>query len=67
MADLRSGKDPYPGAVDPRVFMNGTPPNNVREVIKEVIVLRSVVTKCRHQLPWPGPSLHRMRVLHKSS
>lgn len=43
-------KTSYPGAVDPRVFVNGTPPKNVREVIKEVIVLRSVVTKCRHQL-----------------
>ena len=35
-------------------LMNGTPPNNVREVIKEVIVLRSVVTKCRHQLLCPA-------------
>ena len=30
--------------------MNGTPPKSLSEVIKEGVVLRGVVTKCRHKL-----------------
>ena len=43
-------KTSYPGAVNPRVFVNRTTPKNVSEVIKEGIVLRSVVTERGHQL-----------------
>lgn len=43
-------KTSYPGTVDPRVFVDWTPPKIVREVIKEGIVLQSVVTERGHQL-----------------
>jgi hypothetical protein len=48
-------KTAYPRAADPRIFVNGTTPKSVGEVIKEGIVLRSVVTKRRHQLFLAGP------------
>lgn len=37
----------YPGAADPRIFVDGAPPKIVSEVIKKGIVVRDVMTKRR--------------------